>query len=222
MGVMHGPRYLRQQAGEDAALPEGGYHGEYIADIAAEAVAELGLDGPAPSVTRKLGKTIRYTKPVGTHPTMSRMILRRAEESAGLGDEEARQAGLIIIGHGSHLNAESSAPVYRHAEMIRRTVWAYVTVWMTAYACFLVYPTVAPRPDNVPGVGFAGLISPAVALKVFKLSRDADVVHLHFARDFVQVAAVTLSRGAPLVLQAHGMIRPDRRASRVAPVRTRR
>ncbi|HEX8829894.1 MAG TPA: CbiX/SirB N-terminal domain-containing protein, partial [Longimicrobium sp.] len=28
---------------------------------------------------------------------------------------------LIIIGHGSHLNAESSAPVYRHAEAIRRT-----------------------------------------------------------------------------------------------------
>ena len=28
---------------------------------------------------------------------------------------------LVIIGHGSHLNADSSAPVYRHAEAIRRT-----------------------------------------------------------------------------------------------------
>ena len=45
---------------------------------------ELGLSGPAPSVTRKLGKTIRYTGPVGTHPSMADMILRRAEETAGL------------------------------------------------------------------------------------------------------------------------------------------
>lgn len=45
--------------------------------------------------------------------------------------------------------------VVQQPEMIRRTVWAYVTVWMTAYACFLLYPTVAPRPDTVPGDGFA-------------------------------------------------------------------
>jgi sirohydrochlorin cobaltochelatase len=74
---------------------------------------ELGLDGPAPSVTRKLGKTIHYTKPVGTHPSMSQMILRRAEESAGLTDEDAREAGLIIIGHGTERNSNSSEVIYR-------------------------------------------------------------------------------------------------------------
>ena len=74
---------------------------------------ELGLDGPAPSVTRKLGKTIRYTGPVGTHPSMSRMILRRAEESAGLTDEQARRAGLIIIGHGTERNSNSAEVIYR-------------------------------------------------------------------------------------------------------------
>jgi sirohydrochlorin cobaltochelatase len=61
---------------------------------------ELGLSGPAPSVTRKLGKTIHYTGPVGTHPSMAEMILRRAEETAGLDAERARRAGLIIIGAG--------------------------------------------------------------------------------------------------------------------------
>jgi membrane-associated phospholipid phosphatase len=38
--------------------------------------------------------------------------------------------------------------------LIRRTVWAYLTVWTVAYICFMLYPTVAPRPDTVPGRGF--------------------------------------------------------------------
>lgn len=76
---------------------------------------ELGLDGPAPSVTRKLGRTIRYCGPIGTHPWMSRMILRRAEESAGLSDEEARRAGLVIIGHGTERNSNSAEVIYRVA-----------------------------------------------------------------------------------------------------------
>ncbi len=74
---------------------------------------ELGLDGPAPSVTRKLGRTVHYARPVGTHPSMARMILRRAEESAGLSHEQARQAGLIIIGHGTERNGNSAEVIYR-------------------------------------------------------------------------------------------------------------
>lgn len=45
--------------------------------------------------------------------------------------------------------------VIRQQEHIRRTVFAYLTVWTLAYACFLVYPTVAPRPASVMGEGFA-------------------------------------------------------------------
>lgn len=74
---------------------------------------ELGLDGPAPSTTRKAGKTIHYCGPIGTHPWMTRMILRRAEESAGLTDEEARGAGLVIIGHGTERNSNSAEVIYR-------------------------------------------------------------------------------------------------------------
>ena len=74
---------------------------------------ELGLDGPAPSTTRKLGKTIRYCGPIGTHPWMTRMILRRAEEGAGLTDEEARGTGLVIIGHGTERNSNSQEVIYR-------------------------------------------------------------------------------------------------------------
>lgn len=45
--------------------------------------------------------------------------------------------------------------VVREEQHIRRTFWAYLAVWVTAYVCFLVYPTVAPRPPGVVGDGFA-------------------------------------------------------------------
>jgi membrane-associated phospholipid phosphatase len=45
--------------------------------------------------------------------------------------------------------------VVREEEHIRRTFWAYLAVWITAYVCFLAYPTVAPRPAGVEGDGFA-------------------------------------------------------------------
>ena len=80
---------------------------------------ELGLEGPAPSTTRKLGKTIHYCGPIGTHPWMTRMILRRAEEAAGLSDEEAREAALIVIGHGTERNSNSSEVIYRVTEEAR-------------------------------------------------------------------------------------------------------
>jgi len=45
--------------------------------------------------------------------------------------------------------------VVRQEEQIRRTVNAYLLVWITAYVFFVVYPTAAPRPPKVVGEGFA-------------------------------------------------------------------
>jgi len=47
-------------------------------------------------------------------------------------------------------------PVFlvRQEEQIRRTVRAYLMVWITAYLCFLICPTMAPRPAKVMGTGF--------------------------------------------------------------------
>lgn len=45
--------------------------------------------------------------------------------------------------------------VVQQEELIRRTVWAYLTVWTVSYVWFLLYPTIAPRPERVPGEGFA-------------------------------------------------------------------
>ena len=44
--------------------------------------------------------------------------------------------------------------VLHQQELIRRTVLAFIFAWLTAYACFLVYPTVGPRPETVAGNGF--------------------------------------------------------------------
>ncbi|HEX6097054.1 MAG TPA: phosphatase PAP2 family protein [Thermoanaerobaculia bacterium] len=45
--------------------------------------------------------------------------------------------------------------VVRQEPQIRRTLHAYLLVWLTAYVCFILYPTVASRPESVTGEGFA-------------------------------------------------------------------
>ena len=80
---------------------------------------ELGLSGPAPSLTLREGRVVRYCSPIGTHPWMTRMILRRAEEAAGLGAERARGAGLVVVGHGTERNATSAAAIHRVTEEAR-------------------------------------------------------------------------------------------------------
>jgi membrane-associated phospholipid phosphatase len=45
--------------------------------------------------------------------------------------------------------------VVREEEHIRRTVNAYLLIWITAYIVFILYPTAAPRPDTFIGEGFA-------------------------------------------------------------------
>ncbi|HEV8119717.1 MAG TPA: phosphatase PAP2 family protein [Candidatus Polarisedimenticolia bacterium] len=71
-------------------------------------------------------------------------------------------------------------------EAIRRTASAYLFVWMIGYACFLIFPTLAPRPASVPGVGFA-----AAGLR-FLYSADPPYncfPSLHVAHSFVSAFA---------------------------------
>ncbi|WP_328793264.1 glycosyltransferase [Streptomyces sp. NBC_00273] len=81
-----------------------------------------------------------------------------------------------------------------------------------------------PWPNSVEGVpaqlfparrllplGFSGMTSPALLASAGRLVRDADVVHVHLARDLVTlpVALAALRAGKPLVLQTHGMVDPS-------------
>jgi membrane-associated phospholipid phosphatase len=79
--------------------------------------------------------------------------------------------------------------VVRQEEHIARTVYAYLMIWMTAYMFFVIYPTEAPRPDEIAGEGFAvwGL----------RLLYDSDPPYncfpsLHVAHSFV--SALTIFR----------------------------
>jgi len=60
----------------------------------------------------------------------------------------------------------------------------------------------------IPGTGFAGLCAPRMLPSLWRALKEADVVHLHLARDLVMLPAglLCLIRGTPFVVQTHGMI----------------
>ncbi|AFZ66749.1 DR2241 family protein [Deinococcus peraridilitoris] len=80
----------------------------------------LGHQGPVPAhgVARVIGgRTVRYTLPYGVHPAMSEVILERAREACP--DLDGSDTALVIIGHGTTRNSNSSRVVYQNADRIR-------------------------------------------------------------------------------------------------------
>lgn len=63
-------------------------------------------------------KTIHYCGPVGTHDSMSDVIIQRAETITG-SSEVGAGFGLAIVGHGTDRNANSAKAIRYHAERIR-------------------------------------------------------------------------------------------------------
>lgn len=64
---------------------------------------EFGLEGP---LTRKHGKLLKYCEPVGSHPSMTEVLLHRAMETAP--DVDPAETSLFIVGHGTSLNDNSA------------------------------------------------------------------------------------------------------------------
>jgi sirohydrochlorin cobaltochelatase len=64
---------------------------------------ELGLTG---EITQLEGKTIRYCQPVGNHPSMTSVLLKRASETAP--DVPPEESSLLIVAHGTNLNDNSA------------------------------------------------------------------------------------------------------------------
>ncbi|HUB66414.1 MAG TPA: CbiX/SirB N-terminal domain-containing protein [Candidatus Methylacidiphilales bacterium] len=81
---------------------------------------ELGLDGP---ITRREGHEIYYCEPVGLHPSMTEALLRRANEVVAASAETIREpektACLLICGHGTSLNDNSTKIIHEQAAVIR-------------------------------------------------------------------------------------------------------
>jgi sirohydrochlorin cobaltochelatase len=83
---------------------------------------ELELTGP---VTHRGGRTIKYCEPVGNHPRMTELLLRRAAEVApGVPPEKT---SLFIVGHGTDLNENSAVAAKREVQNIAaRGIYAEV------------------------------------------------------------------------------------------------
>lgn len=76
---------------------------------------ELGLSGPV--AVRDNGQVLRLCLPVGGHPRMTDVLLHRAREAAP--DVDFANAALLVLGHGTPLDARSSDAVSAQVDAIR-------------------------------------------------------------------------------------------------------
>jgi len=76
---------------------------------------ELELNGP--TTERPNGQVWKYCQPVGNHPAVTELLLKRAREVAP--DVDPVDTTLLIVAHGTDLNENSAAAAKREAEKIR-------------------------------------------------------------------------------------------------------
>jgi sirohydrochlorin cobaltochelatase len=84
---------------------------------------ELKLNGPI--TERSNGQLWKYCEPVGNHPMMTELLLKRAREVAASADPA--ETSLLIVAHGTDLNENSAVAAKREAEKIR-AAGKYATV----------------------------------------------------------------------------------------------
>ena len=88
---------------------------------------ELELNDP--TTRRADGQIWKYCQPVGNHPMMTELLLKRASEVAPHADPG--ETSLLIVAHGTDLNENSAVAAKREAEKIR-AIGKYATV-LNAY-----------------------------------------------------------------------------------------
>jgi sirohydrochlorin cobaltochelatase len=76
---------------------------------------ELELNGRI--TKRSNGQLWRYCEPVGNHPLMTELLLRRARDVAS--DVDPAETSLLIVAHGTDLNENSAVAAKRETEKIR-------------------------------------------------------------------------------------------------------
>jgi len=108
---------------------------------------ELQLTGPS-SVVR--GKTLHYCQPVGVHPSMTDLILRRAREVAP--DAKPSETTLIITGHGTGLNQNSTKAIRDQVVHIADSGAGYAAVldaYMEEQPFIAEWDKLAPTPNVI-------------------------------------------------------------------------
>jgi sirohydrochlorin cobaltochelatase len=76
---------------------------------------ELELNGR--TTKRSSGQTWKYCQPVGNHPAVTELLLKRAREVAP--GVDPAETSLLIVAHGTDLNENSAVAAKREAEKIR-------------------------------------------------------------------------------------------------------
>ena len=76
---------------------------------------ELELNGRI--TKRSSGQVWKYCEPVGNHPLMTELLLKRARDVAP--DAAPAETSLLIVAHGTDLNENSAVAAKREAEKIR-------------------------------------------------------------------------------------------------------
>ena len=99
---------------------------------------ELDLDGP---LTTRGGRTIKYCDPVGSHPRMTEVLLKRARETA---DVSEAVTSLVIVGHGTALNDNSAVAV---KEQVRRI--AAMNLYGEVLAAYMEEPPLVAEWDRL-------------------------------------------------------------------------
>ena len=84
---------------------------------------ELELNGQI--TKRSNGQIWKYCEPVGNHPMMTELLLKRARDIAP--DVDAAETSLLIVAHGTDLNENSAVAAKREAEKIQ-SLGKYATV----------------------------------------------------------------------------------------------
>ncbi len=84
---------------------------------------ELELDG---AITHRNGKTLKYCLPVGVHPSMTSLIEKRAQDIAP--EAKPSETTLIITGHGTGLNKNSTKAIRDQADLIAASTRGYAKV----------------------------------------------------------------------------------------------
>jgi sirohydrochlorin cobaltochelatase len=74
---------------------------------------ELELQGP---LTTRDGKSLKYCDPVGSHPSMTQVLLRQARETAP--DVPEREISLLVVGHGTKLDENSAKAAVHQASLL--------------------------------------------------------------------------------------------------------
>ena len=76
---------------------------------------ELELNGQ--TTKRSNGQIWKYCEPVGNHPMMTELLLKRARDITP--DVDSAETSLLIVAHGTDLNENSAVAAKREAEKIR-------------------------------------------------------------------------------------------------------